>query len=434
MRNFFIVIGYTIKQAIKKKSFWVVNVIMAFILFIIFAIASNISSSQFSFASLMNEESILELTAKAVQTIKSSEKTEEQKKEDIDNIKNSIPKILVADEQNIFGKHLDLLLETDYSFEIAHDTNSEAIMKSLENEEFYSAVVLLENKGVISFDYIVQKEANYNKTDVNIVSNLLKQLQANQILGEFGASSEKLDIINTQINYNVNVLNESNFINTAMLVSTGLAIILFFSVYFYSSSISASIASEKTSRVIETLVSSTSPHHIIIGKTIGMGILGIMQLIFLCMVCILSYRLLISSDLTFLNELISSLNLSPINIAILIVYFLLGYILFAFLNAITGATVSKPEDIQMANIPISLIATFSLVISFFAYGPPEDPATIIALMFPFSSPFAMPGRMLTRIYRHITNYCVTWNSYFISIITCIYLNQNIFCSNTTLWK
>lgn len=434
MRNFLIVISYTIKQAIKKKSFWIVNIIMAFILFIIFAIASNISSSQFSFASLMNDESILELTAKAVQTIESSEKTEEQKKEDINNIKNSIPKILVADEQNVFGKNLDLLLETDYSFEIAHDTNTETIMKSLENEEFYSAVVILENEGVISFDYIVQKEANYNKADVNIISNLLKQLQTNQILNEFNVPFEKTDVINTPINYNVNILNESNFINTAMLVSTGLAVILFFSVYFYSSSISASIASEKTSRVIETLVSSTSPHHVIIGKTIGMGILGIVQLIFLCIVCVMSYRLLISSDLTFLNELISSLNLSPINIVLLIVYFLLGYILFAFLNAITGATVSKPEDIQMANIPISLIATFSLVISFFAYGAPGDPATIIALMFPFSSPFAMPGRILTRIYCYITNCCINWNSYFISNITCVYLNQNIFYSNITLWK
>ena len=77
-----------------------------------------------------------------------------------------------------------------------------------------------------------------------------------------------------------------------------------------------------------------------------------------------------------------------------IVYFILGYTVYAFLNAVTGATVNKAEDIQSANMPISFIALASFYLAYFTEMVPNGSASKFASMFPFSSAFSMPGRIL----------------------------------------
>ena len=62
--------------------------------------------------------------------------------------------------------------------------------------------------------------------------------------------------------------------------------ILFFAIYFYGYSVSTSVSSEKTSRVMETLVTSTTPTKIVVGKTIAMGLVGLGQLVGLILVAV----------------------------------------------------------------------------------------------------------------------------------------------------
>ena len=79
----------------------------------------------------------------------------------------------------------------------------------------------------------------------------------------------------------------------------------------------------------------------------------------------------------------------------IIIYFLLGYFTYAFLYALTGSTVSKPEDIQSANGPVSLIAGISFYLGYFSIliNPTSGLSTFAAL-FPFSAPFCMPARVM----------------------------------------
>ena len=116
---------------------------------------------------------------------------------------------------------------------------------------------------------------------------------------------------------------------------------LFFAVYFYGNTVAVSVSSEKTSRVMETLVTSTTPTNIIIGKTVAMGILGLGQMLLLILTAFASYKLFIPTDMDFISSMIGNINFSVTSIAICIIYFILGYTVYAFLNAVTGATISS---------------------------------------------------------------------------------------------
>ena len=100
--------------------------------------------------------------------------------------------------------------------------------------------------------------------------------------------------INMPISYEIEQTNGSqgnNFV-IAMVAS----FILFFAVYFYGYSVSSSVSNEKTSRVMETLVTSTNPSSIVIGKTLGMGIVGLLQLVGLLLVALFSFKICIPQN------------------------------------------------------------------------------------------------------------------------------------------
>jgi ABC-2 type transport system permease protein len=171
--------------------------------------------------------------------------------------------------------------------------------------------------------------------------------------------------------------------------------ILFFSIYMYGIWVAMSIASEKTSRVMEVLITSTKPSKIVIGKSIGMGLLGLCQILGMLAIDALTYRVVYSHNITIGGTAISISNFTPFALIMLIVYFIFGFSLYAMMDAVAGATVSKSEDVQQAIMPISLIAVLSFYLSFYSsmYSP-DSTASIAASIIPFSAPFAMPARFL----------------------------------------
>ena len=78
----------------------------------------------------------------------------------------------------------------------------------------------------------------------------------------------------------------------------------------------------------------------------------------------------------------------------MLVYFILGYLAYALLYALTVSTVSKPEDIQSANTPVAILAVIGFYLSYFTMMNPTSELNVFASMFPISSPFCMPFRIM----------------------------------------
>ena len=120
-------------------------------------------------------------------------------------------------------------------------------------------------------------------------------------------------------------------------------------------------------------------------------------------------------DSEILNAMLDLSNFTPYLAIITLVYFILGYFVYALLYAVTGATVSKPEDIQAANTPVVILTMIGFYLAYFTLMNPTGELNIFASLLPISSPFCMPLRVMMGV-------ASSWDvclSILILLITCI---------------
>ena len=306
-------------------------------------------------------------------------------------------KVQIVDNENVLNASSELFNQIGLDYDIEYFTNKslDDVKKAINDEEIDAAISLKKVDGTVVFDYIVKKDDAFSEhqTTADIFSNIIKSVNTNRLLLEENASPELIQAVNVPITYEIQGLEEDGG-NQNFMIAMVSSFILFFAVYFYGYSVSTSVSSEKTSRVMETLVTSTTPTKIVIGKTIAMGLVGLGQLVGLILVAIVSYKIFIPENFDLISKIVAGLNINVVDVLICLVYFVLGYTVYAFLSAVTGATISKVEDVQSASTPISLIALISFYLAYFTSTMPNSSASKFASIFPFSSAFSMPGRIL----------------------------------------
>ena len=361
MKDMLTILKYTIKENVTKKSFIITTVILMVMIVLICNIPNIINLFE-------SEEEV---------------------------IKNA--KFVVVDSENLVGAELNSLTEIGkamyWDIEI-QDNVPEEVIDKIRNDELDGMVEILKNEetGMIKLKYT--SKGSMFVDDQSLVSqfaSMIKSILVNKELVSSDVSVDTINLINSEIEFETKHLNDEN---DNYGVAMAAAFILFFAVYFYGNSVAVSVSSEKTSRVMETLVTSTTPRNIIIGKTAAMGIVGLGQMLLLIVTAFASYKLFIPADMDFISSMMSNINFSVSAIAICIIYFILGYTVYAFLNAVTGATVSKVEDLNSAQTPIALISLASFYLAYFTATVPDGSASKFASIFPFSSAFSMPGRIL----------------------------------------
>lgn len=176
-----------------------------------------------------------------------------------------------------------------------------------------------------------------------------------------------------------------------------LSMVMFFAVFFYGYGVANSIATEKTSRVMETLIVSAKPTNILIGKCAAMGAVGLTQMGVLGAFGVLCARLLIPEGVTIGGIPLTLEGLTALNGLYLVLFFLIGYAMYSMLGAVCGASVSRIEDISTAMMPLSLLAMISFYLGYFTFiaGRTGGALELIARYLPFAAPFGMPARLLT---------------------------------------
>lgn len=223
---------------------------------------------------------------------------------------------------------------------------------------------------------------------------------------EAGINQESLKNVMTPIN--TDIIDAGDATTTMedrmlkMILPIVACVLLFYIIYFYGYWVANSIVAEKTSRVMELLLTSTKPMELVIGKCVGMGLLVISQFATIILTVILSLK--ISGEIARksifegiktidISEIISTIPL--VQILAIIVFFILGYVLYSILNALVGATVSKLEDLQMAMMPVSLFSMIGFYLSYMALmSQSREVVAKVASYIPFSSAFYIPSAIL----------------------------------------
>lgn len=305
--------------------------------------------------------------------------------------------LLIVDSQNIYEGNLEALKQADLSYNIETSNENitfENIKEKIENEEIGEAIIIEKgDNNQIKLRYIVENMAMVSEVPQDIVS-ALNGIYANVQVAKLGLTPEQIQTLNPNFEFAIEQTEEQEVKGNVFAIML-LSIVLFYAIYFCAYQVSSSITTEKTSKIMETLVTSTTPKTIVLGKTIGIGIVGLLQVILFVAVALISAKSFLEPEM--IDSVLDMSKITPYLGIVTVVYFILGYFAYALLYALTGSTVSKPEDIQSANGPVAILAVIGFYLSYFTMMNPTSELNVIASMLPISSPFCMPFRVMMGI-------------------------------------
>jgi ABC-2 type transport system permease protein len=169
---------------------------------------------------------------------------------------------------------------------------------------------------------------------------------------------------------------------------------LYISMLLYGSLIMQSVIEEKNSRVIELLSSSVKPMDILVGKVLGVGLAGLVQVsvwavMFACVSLFALPALLVT-----LGTSAGSI-ISPSAFIYFVLYFMFGYLMYATLYAGAGATVEQASDAQQVSLPITLLIILPILMMTSVIQSPSTTSSVILSLIPFFSPILMMGRIFS---------------------------------------
>lgn len=396
MKNILNVAWFSIKTTIRKKSFLISNIIILATIFIMFNIVNFLfgnyvlpsltdGTETSTITSDIDEQDLttLDTTTKNTGKVIKTEITQE----------NKIPPISILDDENILGDYIKKLPSNKFIFSLA-TSNVEDIKEKIKDGTLYSAIRIYHDDNNIKFDYLAYEESRINTSDADYILKEINKIYLQKFADENNLSEAMANEVMAEFSYSIEPVTDNPVISITVIVGLAISMMLFMAIYMYGHSISLSIASEKDSRVIETLVTSSTPTQIIVGKTFGMGLLGLIQLIVIILFTVFCYHVYIPAGIDIVNLYLSDINVSFNTIVIICIYFALGYTLYAFLNAIAGATVNKAEEVQTASLPLYFISMISFYLSIFTIDSSSDKLNNFVQMFPLSSPFSMPAKVV----------------------------------------
>ncbi|MGL4606557.1 MAG: ABC transporter permease [Eubacteriaceae bacterium] len=269
------------------------------------------------------------------------------------------------------------------------DQSKESLIDNV-NQDVYKEGLILYSP--TKYDYIVKTLEMMNTFQYEINAIITSKYQLD-MLTAFGLSSEEsTTILSPKVEGEVIQTGKDqakNFLYTYLMI-----FLLYIVIIMYGQFVSTSVASEKSTRTMEVLITSAKPINLIFGKVFGAGLAGLTQVI-----------LILGSSFFFFNlnkifwesngmvESIFNMPLSTIFYSIL--FFILGYFIYSFIYGALGSLVSKTEDLGTATMPVTLVfvACFMVVMFSMSSGNLNTPLMIFASYFPLSSPMAMLVRI-----------------------------------------
>ena len=352
MKDLLVVMKFTMKDMIKRKSFIISTIIFLIMIVVGFNIPNILKSI---------------------------------------NGEDTSDKLVIVDEENIFEGSLESLKNVDTGYEIEiSNSKYEEIREKINNDEIESAIIVEKTNNNVKIRYIVKNTTMMANVPDDIIS-MMNSLYSNLQISKLGLTESQLQSIAPNFDYELEQTEEEKANGNVFAIML-LSIVLFYAIYFCAYQVSSSITTEKTSKIIETLVTSTSPKTIVLGKTIGIGIVGLLQMILLVGTALISAKVFLEPGM--IEQVLDMSAITPYLGIVTIIYFILGYFAYALLYALTGSTVSKPEDIQSANGPVAMLAVIGFYLSYFTMMNPTSEMNIFASLFPISSPFCMPFRIM----------------------------------------
>lgn len=306
-------------------------------------------------------------------------------------------KIAVVDETNelypVFSKQLKAV-DTDGDLDVKLSKQSEdEVTKQVKDESLDGMLIIKrDEKGTISGTFkalTISDESTYQT-----LQQALTQTKTAVGTAELGVSQETISSLYAPVTVGQKALKEGAKSEEELGQTVGLVYIMLFVIYFsvimYASMIAMEVATEKSSRVMEILISSMPPIQQMFAKLLGIGLVGITQLAIIIGAGSLSLKLNQKSETaSSVGGFLNLTDVSATTVIYAVIFFLLGYFLYATLAAFLGSVVSRIEDVQQTITPMTLLVVAGFMIAMFGLNAPDAGFITVTSFIPFFTPMIM---------------------------------------------
>lgn len=235
------------------------------------------------------------------------------------------------------------------------------------------------------FRVIVKKDLSSNLSSAFNV--LARQLALNQQLVAAGADPTAVAAAVSAARVDVTSLEPATTYQTARIVLGVIAgILVYVALMLYGQAVAQGVVEEKSSRIVEILLTTIRPWQLMLGKVTGIGVVGLSQMVLLIVAGVTAG--LATHTISFPTSIAASAAVWAL------VWFLLGYTMYAFVFAALASLVSRQEDVSAAVTPVLMVIVLPYVLGISILpADPQNKLLAVASLIPFFSPLLMPMRL-----------------------------------------
>ena len=243
-----------------------------------------------------------------------------------------------------------------------------------------------------AFTYYVNNLSMYDTNAVTAQSAMQRLYQTRALLASGMSTQDASAVMDVSIRATVTSLGKNqadNFFYTYVMIFA-----LYMVIMLYGQMVATNVATEKSSRAMEVLITSARPTSMMFGKVLASCLAGFIQIAAVFGSALVLYH--INRDYWAGNPLVQSLfNIPPELFAYMLIFFVLGFLIYAFLYGALGSTATKLEDINTSTMPLILLFVVAFIVSMMGMssGNVDSMLMKVCSFIPFTSPMAMFTRI-----------------------------------------
>ncbi|MBE5770842.1 MAG: ABC transporter permease [Clostridiales bacterium] len=243
-----------------------------------------------------------------------------------------------------------------------------------------------------AFTYYVNNLSMYDTNAVTAQSAMQRLYQTRALLASGMSPQDASAVMDVSIRATVTSLGKNqadNFFYTYVMIFA-----LYMVIMLYGQMVATNVATEKSSRAMEVLITSARPTSMMFGKVLASCLAGFIQIAAVFGSALVLYH--INRDYWAGNPLVQSLfNIPPELFAYMLIFFVLGFLIYAFLYGALGSTATKLEDINTSTMPLILLFVAAFIVSMMGMSSGNVDSTLMKVcsFVPFTSPMAMFTRI-----------------------------------------
>ena len=276
--------------------------------------------------------------------------------------------VVVTEKEELYSTIHQVFKNVDSKIQVKRSTDKQKAESGVKNGDYTYAIVVEElNNKQLKATYIT--ETDVNQQDVSKVQTILSQIQSSNFAQQLNLSQDELKVLTTPVEIHTKTVSDKvkdgeHTEGVGILINVFI-MLNYLMILMYAAQLATDVATEKSSRVMELVVSSISPTKHLYAKLFSTLLAGITQIIIWCSVATVGYKTSVNDSE---NDILNSIDfnsIAPTLVVYGILFFTLGFLLYGSLSCLLGSIISRIEESSQAVMPLMFMLIAALYIALY---------------------------------------------------------------------